>query len=262
MTTIVTISNRKGGVGKTTTAVTLAHGLALKGRQVLLVDLDPQGHVCPALGCPLVEGRYVFDVFTWIENKMTLGDSVTQARENLHIVAGNCRTAAVERGLARTPYPAGWLSDKIRNYRGKRTRILNADVDYVVVDTGPSVSLLQEAALWAADLVVIPSAVDYLSSAGIADLANALARMQTDGWSGCLLGVLPTFFDEVTRESRHNLEELQDTFGALVLMPIHRATVLRECAAEGRTIWEVDPGGRVAEEYAALVWRVMDAGGA
>jgi chromosome partitioning protein len=262
MTTIVTISNRKGGVGKTTTAVTLAHGLALKGRQVLLVDLDPQGHCCPALGCPLVEGRYVFDVFTWLENKMTLGDSVTQARDNLHLVAGNCRTAAVERTVIRDRWPAGWLSDKLRNYRQKRTRIAGTDIDFVVVDTGPSVSTLQDAALWAADLVVIPSAVDYLSGTGIADLFDSLATMQTGGWNGRLLGVLPTFYDEVTRESRLNLEELRDTFRGLVLPHVHRATVLRECAAEGRTIWEVDPRSRVADEYAALVWRVLDAGGA
>ena len=87
-----------------------------------------------------------------------------------------------------------------------------------------------------ADLVVIPSAVDFLSSSGIADLVEELSNLRDDGWKGTLLGVLPTFHDQVTRESKVNLDELRGTFGDLVLPPIHRATALRECAAEGRTI--------------------------
>ena len=132
-------------------------------------------------------------------------------------------------------------------------------MDWVVIDTGPSVSLLQDAALWAADLVVIPSAVDYLSSAGLAELVRELTAMQCRGWKGRLLGVVPTFYDEVTRESEWNLKSLRYTFGDLALDPIHRSTLLRECAAEGRTVWEVEPEGRAAQEYGALVWRVQDA---
>lgn len=257
MTRVVTITNRKGGVGKTTTAVTLAHGLALQGRRVLVVDLDPQGHVCPALGCPVTEdARY--DVHCWLAETVPLREVAARARTNLWMVPGNCRTAAVERLMAAQEWPAGWLAERLRNWRGTRTRLGDEEIDIVVVDTGPSVSCLQEEALWAADLVVIPSAVDYLSSAGIADLAAGLARMQGRGWTGRLLGVVPTFFDEVTRESREELGRLQEAFGEMALRPVHRATVLRMCAAEGRTIWEVDAQCRAAQEYAELVWRVRD----
>lgn len=259
MTTVVTITNRKGGVGKTTTAVTLAHGLALKGRRVLLVDLDPQGHVCAALGCPVTEDAR-FDVHCWLAEKMILRDVAARARERLWMVVGNCRTAAVERLMCIQEWQGGWLADRLRNYRASRTRLDGIDIDVVVVDTGPSVSRLQEEALLAADLVVIPSAVDYLSNAGVADLVHGLTRMQQqEGWRGRLLGVLPTFYDDLTRESRVNLDELAATFGDLVLRAVHRATVLRTCAAEGKTIWEIDPKGRAATEYAELVWRVNDA---
>lgn len=258
---IVAVTNRKGGVGKTTTAITLAHGLAIKGQEVLLVDLDPQGHCCAALGCPTVlEGQYLSDVYCWLAENRTLTGAVTPARERLHLVTGNCRTALVERMLAREERPPGWLRTRLLNYLDKRTRLGAINVDWVILDTGPSVSLLQDAALWAADLVVIPSAVDYLSSAGIADLVGGLGDMRGELWDGHLLGVLPTFYDAVTIESRTNLRQLWEIFQDQVLQPIHRATVLRTCAAEGKTIWEVGPDTRSAVEYADLVWRVMDAG--
>jgi chromosome partitioning protein len=135
---------------------------------------------------------------------------------------------------------------------------VNGGPDFVILDTAPSVGRLQEMALWMADLVVIPSAVDFLSSAGIADLVGELAQLQAEGWKGSLLGVLPTFYDEVTNESKTNLTELQEAFGELVLPPIHRATALRECTAEGKTIFEFAPKSRAAEEYSALVWSVLD----
>jgi chromosome partitioning protein len=120
------------------------------------------------------------------------------------------------------------------------------------------VGRLQEMALWMADLVVIPSAVDFLSSTGIADLVSGLHTLRDKGWQGAILGILPTFHDEVTNESKANLAGLQGAFGDLVLPPIHRATVLRECTAEGKTVFEFAPRSRAAEEYAALVWRVLD----
>ena len=81
------------------------------------------------------------------------------------------------------------------------------------------------------------------------------------GWKGRILGILPTFHDEVTKESAATLDDLRSTFGAkLVLDPIHRATVLRECASEGVTIWEKAPKSRSAQEYGRLVWRVENGG--
>ena len=71
------------------------------------------------------------------------------------------------------------------------------------------------------------------------------------------MGVLPTFFDEQTRESRAILDDIKKHFGDLTWEPIHRATVLRECVAEGMTIWEKSPKSRAAKEYAAAVYEVL-----
>jgi len=76
-------------------------------------------------------------------------------------------------------------------------------------------------------------------------------------WRGNLLGILPTFFDEQTRESKATMENLKERFDASVLPPIHRSTLLRECAAEGKTIFEMDELCRAAKQYQALTQHVM-----
>ena len=78
------------------------------------------------------------------------------------------------------------------------------------------------------------------------------------GWRGGLLGILPTFFDDVTKNSRVGLAGLQENLIDLVLPPIHRATVLRDCSREGKTVFDLDQVNRSTKEYAALVWRVLD----
>ena len=247
MSKVITVSNRKGGVGKTTTAVSLGHGLALKGKSVLLVDLDPQGHIAPALGLEQEPG-----LLDLLVSGRPLRETIRRARENLWIVPGNQRTATAETMLIyEKAEPDTLRTALVGNVSG--------GPEYIIFDTAPSVGRLQEFALWISDMVLIPSAVDFLSSAGIADLVTELFGFKKEkGWRGELLGVLPTFYDEVTRHSKTNLAELQDAFGDLVLPPLHRATVLRECTAEGKTIFELDPTSRAADEYAALVWSVLN----
>ena len=247
MSIVVTVSNRKGGVGKTTTTVTLGHGLALKGKSVLLVDVDPQGHVAPALGLEQEPG-----LFDLLVARASLRNVTRQSRPGLWIVPGNPRTATAQTVLLSEGADCDALAKVIHGRA-------SSGPDYVILDTAPSVGRLQEMALWMADLVVIPSAVDFLSSAGIADLVEGLRSLRGMGWKGAILGVLPTFYDEVTRESQANLDELKETFQDLVIPPIHRATVLRECTAEGKTVFELAPKSRAAKEYAALVWSVLDA---
>ncbi|GAG01213.1 unnamed protein product, partial [marine sediment metagenome] len=126
--------------------------------------------------------------------------------------------------------------------------------DYVVVDTSPSVGELQVQALWASDGVLIPCSVDYLASDGVISIINTLKRIHEEfDWHGNIMSVLPTFYDDVTRESKATLEDLRQNFSSYILNPIHRATILRECAVEGRTIFELAPHSRAARQYGDLV---------
>jgi chromosome partitioning protein len=130
-------------------------------------------------------------------------------------------------------------------------------IDAVVIDTSPSVGELQEQALWAADGVLIPCAVDYLATDGVYNITVTLKRLVDEfKWSGRILGILPTFYDTVTRESKATLQDLQKRFAGLILEPVNRATVLRECAVEGKTIFEMEASGRAARQYEAVVEKI------
>lgn len=248
---VITVCNQKGGVGKTTSAVTLAHALALKGKVTWLLDCDPQGQVAVALGRP--PGEAMFDLLL---GRRPVADLLQESgRPRLYIVPGDKSTQDAQTMLTGRGATVDILARVIRPPRG------SAGPDYVVIDTAPSVGLLQAMAIWAADLVVVPCGCDWLSQDGATKALESMAHLAGLGWTGDLLGVLPTFYDDTTRESKAVLEDLQRTLSnERVLAPIHRATILRECVARGKTIWEADPAGRAAQEYAALVWKVAPNG--
>ena len=117
--------------------------------------------------------------------------------------------------------------------------------------------LLQEAALFAADWLIVPSAVDYAATEGLAAVLATRAGLQERGARCQLLAIIPTFYDRRTRASRDTLADLTANLGAAVWPPIHRATILRECAAEGITIFEKAPESRTAGEHAGLAGKVL-----
>lgn len=240
---VISIANQKGGVGKTTTAVHLAHGLALAGKQVLLIDLDPQGQCATALGVKQESG-----VFNLLVVETPVKELVRTARENLWLLPGDKRTGTAQRLVVAEGKRISYIAEIIRPF-------VRNGLDYIVFDTAPSVGGLQEMALWASDLVVIPCATDFLAAEGVGKIMETLDVLKNDQrWSGCLYGVLPTFFDTVTTESAATLADLRERFGEGVLKPVHRATILRECAAQGRTVFEVDgKRHRASREYAGLV---------
>lgn len=242
MTHIITIANQKGGVGKTTTAVHLGHGLALKGRRVLIVDLDPQGQVAKALG--LNDEPGAFYLLITPPSPMLRQWVRLSGRDGLDIVPGDATTNTAQVVLNAENRPLDAVARALSQF---------GDYDYIILDTAPSVGGIQERAIWAADGLVIPTATDALALDGVAGVLETIGRLQEAGWRGEIWGILPTFYDERTRESRANLASLQENFPDLTLSPIHRATVLRECAAEGLTVYEHAPRSRAAQEYQALV---------
>ena len=252
-TKIITIANQKGGVGKATTVLNLAHGLARQGKNVLVVDLDPQGQCATALGLKPEEGAYYLLT-------MGLKPQETQfikqyvrntGRENLWLIPGDQTTNAAQTVINARDYAVSWIRESMM-------RFTSNGLDYIVLDTAPSVGGIQERALWAADLVVLPSSTEYLATDGVKKVTQTLLALQTEkGWQGSLLGVLPTMFRDQLREHKAAIAELQAGFPDKILNPIRRATTLSECPGEARTIFEKDPQSRSAQEYADFVKEVL-----
>jgi chromosome partitioning protein len=242
MTYSIAIANQKGGVGKTTTAISLAHGLALRDHHVLLVDFDPQGQCATSLAIDSEAG--VFNVLVnprsgmrqWIRNT---------TRSGFDLLPGDRSTATAQIVINAENRPIDSIQSLFKS--------IAKDYDYIIFDTAPSVGGIQERAIYAAGLVLIPTATEFLSMDGLAQMVELLALLRDKWqWNGKLLGILPTFYDDQTSESRKSLKELREGFGESVLNPIHRATVLRECAAEGKTIFEMSPASRASREYEEL----------
>jgi chromosome partitioning protein len=248
MTVTITIANQKGGVGKTTTAVSLAHGLVLQGKKVLLIDLDPQGQCATILGLKPEPGA-----FNLLVGEQPVSQVIRSTdRKNLFIILGDRKTSTAQTVLNVQRSAISYVQSKIVPQSAQE------GFDYLVLDTSPSVGELQEQALWASDGVLVPCAVDYLASDGVFNIALTLKRLHDESnWRGRIIGILPTFYDSITRESKATLQDLQKRFNTLILPPIHRATVLRECAVEGKTIFELAPESRAAAQYQDLVLRVL-----
>lgn len=250
MTTLV-IANQKGGVGKTTTAVTLAHGLSMAGCQVLLVDLDPQGQCATFLGQPTAPGA-----FGLLVQKLPLFQLIHQARPNLWLLPSDQTTSHAGVILSTLNAPISTLKHSIVAYW------MSTNLDWIIIDTAPSISNLQAQALYAADLVLIPTACDFASVQGITNLENTMINLEAEyRWEGDLLLILPTFYDWITNETRTIIKELLKLYPKGVFKPIHRATALREATANGQTIFEHSPSSRAASEYRELIDHVKKFGG-
>ena len=252
-TKIICIANQKGGVGKTTTAVSLAHGLSQHGTRVLLIDLDPQGQCATALGRSPEPGTFYLLTMgiTPQENSFVQSWIRCSGRNGLYLLPGDQQTMAAQTVLNAQDQP-------ISAIRGAVSRFFRDGLHYIIFDTAPSVGGIQERAVWASDLVIVPTATEFLSADGVSKVLHMMSILQEKkNWRGGLLGILPTFYDEQTRESKATMEDLQDRFADGVLSPVHRATLLRECAAQGQSIFEMDPLCRAAKEYQALTQLVM-----
>jgi len=252
-TKVICIANQKGGVGKTTTAVSLAHGLSQKGRRVLLIDLDPQGQSATALGRSPEPGAFYLLTMGNTPQETTFVQSWVRfsGREGLYLLSGDQQTMAAQMVLNAQDKPISAIRQSIQ-------RFFKDGLHYILFDTAPSVGGIQERAVWASDLVIVPSATEFLSADGVPKMLLMMSVLQEKkNWRGNLLGILPTFYDEQSRESKATMENLRERFDASVLSPIHRTTLLRECSAEGRTIFEVDALCRVAKEYEALTQQVL-----
>lgn len=224
----VCISSHKGGTGKTTTAVNLAHGLARDGARVLLVDLDAQGNAADFLGLEPAPG-----LFRLLIDRLPLAEvAIPTGRPGFDLVPGSMKTAAIPALLAEEPGRDALMRRALRG----------APYDWAILDTAPSLGLLQTLALAAADLLVVPTELEFASGLGVAQVIRTMARInEALELRVRLAGILPTKWDRRLSESRAQLDALGQRFPGKVWLPIPTDAKAAEAPAYGKTLWEYAP---------------------
>ncbi len=246
----IAILNQKGGTGKTTTAVNLAAGVAERGHKVLLIDTDAQGNVGVSLG---VAGEQT--LYHVLVDGVDPTDAAVPVRQHLDVITSDQTLAAAEIWLARQdPAQRARVMTKRLNLMQVSRRY-----DYVIVDCGPSLNLLNQNALSYADEVVIPVTCDYLALVGVKQVLRTIKDVERHLQHAVrVAAVLPTFYDGRTRLAREVHETLQGHFKNKCLEPIRANTRLAEAPSHRKSIFEYAPQSHGAADYNRVVdWLIQ-----
>jgi len=245
---IIAIANQKGGVGKTTTAVSLAACLADLGKQVLLMDLDPQGNASSGLN--IIAGAATS--YEVLINRLPLNEAVFRTAERgLSLAPSDIRLAAAEIELVGQPHREHRLKEMLS---GQTDRY-----DYVLIDCPPSLGLLTINALSAADSVLVPIQCEYYALEGVSSLMATIARVQkTLNPALELEGALLTMFDGRTNLSLQVADEVKKYFRSKVFLSIiPRSVRLGEAPSHGLPIKTYDPRSAGALAYRSLAEEII-----
>lgn len=254
---VIALVNQKGGTGKTTTCANLGIDLTREGKKVLLVDCDPQGSLTISLGHPQPDALSftLSDLMNSILNDKPVqpGAGILHHEEGVDILPANIDLAGMEVSLVNAMSRETTLKQVLANY--------SKDYDHILLDCSPSLGMLTINALAAADRIIIPVQSQYLSVKGVEQLLGTVARVKRNiNHKLKIDGVLLTMVDNRTNNSKEIAALLRDTYGSKIKVfdaEIPRSVRAAEISAEGKSIFEHDPGGKVAQAYHSLTKEVL-----
>jgi chromosome partitioning protein len=249
---IISIANQKGGCGKTTTAINLSAGLAHRGQKVLLIDMDPQGHV--ALGLNINTQDKEHTVFSALalsnENQLSLFDIAEKISPNFDVVPADISLSALDHHLSMV---------EGRESRLKRTidRVQSL-YDYTIIDCPPSLGLLTFNALIASSEVFVPIEMSLFSLHGISKLMEIIETIKQKSGHEIRVKVFGTIVDKRTKISREVLENIKDHFSDNMFATIIRSNVtLKEAAGYGQPIIAYSKKANGYKDYMMLTDEVL-----
>ena len=234
------VLNQKGGVGKTTTAINLAHAMALRGHLVTAIDMDPQNHLTAGLG---QETHPQLGIDEVLLAESELQATVIDARQNLQLVPAGTRLSEVEQG-AKGVKGGLLLANEVKKLERQ---------DFVFIDCPPSSGILSMNAILAANEIIVPVSSDYLALHGMSRLMGILNHVEKRLHHKMTVWVALTRFHGRRRLANEVRDKLVNYFpGSVLKTPIREAVALAESPSYGQTIFEYQKRGNGSNDYSAL----------
>lgn len=251
MAKVISVSNQKGGVGKTTTAINLACGLGYAGRKVLLIDLDPQFNATSGIGYEIDENtKSLYEVFV---GDNTLEEIIIkEVKKNVDLAPSSLDVAAVDLIL---------LEQKTSQQNVLKEQIdsVRSNYDFIIIDCPPSLGLVNRNGLAASDSILIPIQAEHYAMHGVSQLLRTIRKVkETLNENLTIEGVLVTMFDSRTKLAHDVLQEVNRTFKSSVYKNyIPRNIKVSESSIGGQSVFEYDSTSPGAKAYAEFVKEVL-----
>ncbi len=247
---ILAVANQKGGVGKTTTSVNLAAGLAQLKKDVLLIDLDPQGNA--TMGCGINSREVQPNACDMLLQEDNINNLILRAEHaDMDVIGSNTDLTAAELELMEQKTPENVLKKQLAR--------LDNDYDFIIIDCPPSLNILTINALVAADGIIIPMQCEYYALEGLASLLDTIERVQSNANANLKIeGIIRTMFDGRNNLANDVSAQLLEHFDDLVYVTvIPRNVRVAEAPSHGMSVIEYDKSSRGAIAYIGLAGEVI-----